>query len=67
MEAILLTKSLYYIVYNRNSSIISRKLLTLVKYRTNNRNQKELMELISVVVIKRQEKKENERKRPKIS
>ena len=59
MEAILLTKSLYYIVYNRD--------MTLVKYRTNNRNQKELMELISVVVIKRQEKKENERKRPKIS
>lgn len=67
MEAILLTKSLYYIAYNRNSSIISRKLLTLVKYRTNKRNQKELMELISVVVIKRQGKKENERKRPKIS
>ena len=59
MEAILLTKSLYYIVYNRD--------MTLVKYRTNNRNQKELMELISVVVIKRQKKKENERKRPKIS
>ena len=67
MEAILLTKSLYYIVYNRNSSIISRKLLTLVKYRTNNRNQKELMELISVVVIKRQGNREKERKQPKIS